>query len=536
MDRRRFLTRSGALLAGSAWAGIAGCSDVYIPLPCMGPAAPPVPVPGMSYIRASEIGCALDCDLFTGRNKHHGGLATDDGPRINAAMAGASASNPITLILDGSALISGLFLPSGGHWGIAGLGCGTGFFIQSGTNNDGIHNGGPKAAIPFDPGPPAPQRGSNVTLSNFTINGNRGNGHDGVSTTGSPQGGMNTQAGAWYCAINLMSLDNIQITNVVVVDAPSYHMRLSNVGHVDISGCILRSEGPNTDGFHFDGPSNDVSISNCEITSGDDAIALNCPEGYTGDISRVSVSNCQVNSGSFLMRLHSVDDATGKKGRIDTVSVSGCSGSCTYAGFLVGHGVTAGPRSIDNVTILSCNLSAPAFLEIGANFGSVVLENNLLTPSASHLFPGFALARSSGYSNGCSYAGGSLEIRNCSVNRNNSLQVPALSLANRSTLGNLQFDGFSLADPGGHAKTTELIAIVSGTLGELTLNAVDSSHIAAALSQGGAAGVGEVGGAGVLATGWEFPDPVMADDVPYISATTGLPSIKINGVVEPYHS
>ena len=28
----------------------------------------------MTYIRASEIGCALDCDLRNGRNKYTGGL------------------------------------------------------------------------------------------------------------------------------------------------------------------------------------------------------------------------------------------------------------------------------------------------------------------------------------------------------------------------------------------------------------------------------------------------------------------------------
>ena len=38
----------------------------------------------------------------------------------------------------------------------------------------------------------------------------------------------------------------------------------------------------------------------------------------------------------------------------------------------------------------------------------------------------------------------------------------------------------------------------------------------------------------MLATGWEFPDSVMADGVPYISATTGSPSIKVGGIVEPY--
>jgi hypothetical protein len=157
------------LAAGSALpTSLLGCGDnITLDIPCLGPAAAPVPVAGMTYIKASEIGCALDCKLETGRNKHTGGAATDDGPRINAAKAGATADNPIKLIIDGSALISGLFLPAGGYWSIAGLGCGTGFFIKSGTNNDGIHNGPPNAAIPFDPGPPAPPRGMNVSLSNF---------------------------------------------------------------------------------------------------------------------------------------------------------------------------------------------------------------------------------------------------------------------------------------------------------------------------------------------------------------------------------
>ncbi len=155
VDRRRFILNAGLLAAGSAFGcSLLGCDSEFV-IPCLGPAPPPVPVPGMTYIRASEIGCALDCNLKNGRNKYTGGAATDDGPRINSAMAGATADNPITLIIDGSALISGLFLPAGGYWNIAGPGCGTGFFAKTGTNNDGIHNGPPNAAVPFGPGPPA---------------------------------------------------------------------------------------------------------------------------------------------------------------------------------------------------------------------------------------------------------------------------------------------------------------------------------------------------------------------------------------------
>ena len=162
ISRRSFVARAGIVAAGSALSSplIIGCSDYSLEIPCLGPAAATTPVSGMNYVRASAIGCALDCDLSTGRNKHHGGAATDDGPRINAAMATASAANPITLIIDGSALISGLFLPAGGLLGVLPVsGAAPGFYVKSGTNNDGIHNGPPDAALHFNPGPPAPPVG-----------------------------------------------------------------------------------------------------------------------------------------------------------------------------------------------------------------------------------------------------------------------------------------------------------------------------------------------------------------------------------------
>ena len=213
--------------------------------------------------------CALDCDLRTGRDEHHGGPASDDGPLITRRWP-PRLRHPITLIIDGSALVSGLFLPSGGYWNIAGLGCGTGFFVKTGTNNDGIHNG--PTVVPNNPRPPAPPRGMNVSLKNFTLNGDRGIGHDGNSTSGIRQG----SATAWYFGINLTNLENIIIENVVVVRTSSYHIRLSNVGHVTVSGCVIQSAGLSTDGLHFDGPANDITISNCDFKTGDDSIALNC--------------------------------------------------------------------------------------------------------------------------------------------------------------------------------------------------------------------------------------------------------------------
>lgn len=536
IDRRTFL-KAGLVAAGSAFGcSSIGCDSAGFPIPCLGPAPAPTPIPGVTYIRASEIGCALDCDLRNGRNKYTGGAATDDGPRINAAMANATADNPITLIIDGSALVSGLFMPAAGNWGIAGLGCGTGFFIKSGANKDCIHNGPANAGVPFDPGPPAPARGTDVSLSNFTINGNQGDGRDGDSTNGTREG---ITGQVWYCGINLMNLNNIKIEDVVVVNTPAYHIRFSNVGNVKVSGCVLKSHGLGTDGLHFDGPSNDISISGCDFATGDDSIGLNCPEGYSGNISRVSVTNCTFNSFS-LMRLYT---ASGGPNRfnINSVTVSNCNGSFSEAAFLIG--ITGGsyPDSVDQLSISDCNFTAPAVLGVAENFGNVALKNVTLRPSVSGVAwvaPQAnricAFLRPSPLYGNISFVGSSLSLENCQVWHYGNANVAVIDLENGSTVENLVFNGFGVLQVGYGGPVPSLVDIGSGSLGQLVLNSVDSSDIAGPVCGNGFLSVASVSGSGVLATGWEFPDSVMADGVPYISASTGQPSIKVNGSVVPY--
>ncbi|MGC2476930.1 MAG: hypothetical protein WA485_21520 [Candidatus Sulfotelmatobacter sp.] len=491
----------------------------------------------MTYIRASEIGCALDCDLRTGRNKHTGGAATDDGPRINSALAGASASNPITLIIDGSALISGLFLPAGGHWSIAGLGCGTGFFVKAGTNNDAIHNGPPNAAVPFDPGPPAPARGMNVSLSNFTVNGNAGNGFDGNSTSGMRLG----TTAVYYCGINLMNLDNISIEKVVVVRSSAYHIRLSNIGNVVVSGCVVQSEEWGTDGVHIDGSANDIKISNCDFTTGDDSIALNCPEGYTGNISRVEVTDCTFNSWS-LMRLYTTIGNT-YKFTVDNVSITNCSGTLMECAFVIG--VTSGggslPNSIASLTISDCKLTAPMLLAVAENFGTIALRNVNFIASRSNVIwftpqssEAHGFIRPSPYGGAVTYVGSSLIFDNCTITRTGSFEVFASILANRSRIEYLAFNGFIVQDLGAYLPMAELLDIEQGSIGQLVFGSLNSNNIVAPTVDGGFACIGSISGTGVLGTGWKFPDSVMADGVPYISASTGLPSIKQAGVVRPY--
>jgi hypothetical protein len=531
MDRRHFLQTASLLVAGSAIGfSQTGCaSESELAIPCLGPAAAPTPVPGMTYVWASEIGCALDCNLENGSNKYTGGAATDDGPRINAALAGATAADPITLIIDGSALISGLFLPAAGNWAIAGLGCGTGFFIKTGTNNDGIHNGSPTAAIPSDPGPPAPARGANVSLSNFTLNGNQGNGSNGDSTSGTRQG---TAAG-WYIGINLMNLNNIAIENVVVVNTPAYHFRFSNVGNVAVSGCVMQSQGLNTDGLHFDGLANDVTISNCSFSMGDDAIALNCPEGYSGNIARVTVTNCTFNSYT-LMRLYTI--LSGKPNfSISGVSVSNCTGTFSDAAFSIGYlanGTT--PNPVDLLTVSNCTLTGSAAVEVGENFGNITFSNVTWIPAKISGSMGLcSFVRPSPFYAATTF-GQNLTLNNCVITRNSNINAPALILQNGSAIANLTINGLTIQDAGSYSPLPALLNIESGSIGQLILNSLTGSNITAPVSSAGFSSVGSVSGSGVLATGLEFPNAVMANEVPYISANSGLPSIKIAGSVEPY--
>ncbi|HEY3840737.1 MAG TPA: glycosyl hydrolase family 28 protein [Bryobacteraceae bacterium] len=535
MDRRNFVRNLSFVTAASTLGGSSlGCAanQIYNDVPCLALATVPAPAGNMTYLQASEIGCALDCDLGTGLNKKTGGAATDDAPTINAAMAAASASNPITLIIDGGALISGLYMPAGGYWGIQGQGCTTGFFIKAGANSDGIHNGGPNAGVPADPGPnvPLPSRGSNVTLANFVLNGNRGNGLNGDSTSGIPQG-VTTKA--WYVGINLMNLNNILIENVVVTNSPSYHFRFSNTGFITVSGCVMSSSGLNTDGLHFDGPANDIAISNCMFTTGDDAIALNCPEGYSGGISRVSITGCTFNSFT-MVRLYT-GLGPGPENKIDSVTVSNCSGTLVITGFLVAAYGNDIPNADLSLSVSNCQVFAPSVLDITTDFSSIALSGVTFIPTGP-AGNGYAFARTYSQSSGTPYIGASLSLADCTIQRMGNYPVAALMLPNGSTIEALEFSGFALEDPSGtsYDPTPELLNLVSGRIGQLTIDALTGSHIAAPVSPGGFASIGAVSGGGVLGTGWAFPDSVMTNGAPYISATSQQPSIKVNGVVKPY--
>jgi hypothetical protein len=318
-------------------------------------------------------------------------------------------------------------------------------------------------------------------------------------------------------------------------------MRFSNTGYVSVSGCVMQSGHPNTDGLHFDGPANDIKISGCDFSVNDDSIALNCPEGYTGNISRVAVTGCTFNSWSLMRLYTSVDGNSPGKFTIDTVSVDNCSGTLTEDAFVIGLYGGSLPNSVASLDISDCTLTAPTILGVSENFGTITLRNVTFIPSLAHVdwfepqatrVCGFL--RPSPSAGMITYGGASLSFENCVILRNSDVEVAAVVLENNSSINNLAFTGFAVQNAGSFSSLPELLTVESGKVGQLVIGSVDSSNVKAPASTVGFGNLGSVAGSGVLATHWEFPDTVMADNIPYISAGTGLPSIKVNGVVELY--
>src|SRR5262249_41644043 len=135
---------------------------------------------------------ALDCDLSTGA-KIGGGTPTDNAAAINAVLATATATGPVHLIIDGgSAIGSPILIPPTGHVTISGRGWNDGLFVKAGSNCNAIQNfADTDLAIyqAWQPGGAQSIAGSNVTIRDLRIVGNRGTYPNGnVSATNNTDG------------------------------------------------------------------------------------------------------------------------------------------------------------------------------------------------------------------------------------------------------------------------------------------------------------------------------------------------------------
>ena len=168
--------------------------------------------------------------------------------------------------------------------------------------------------------------------------------------------GRGTNFTGALCGFQFIGVQNLTLTNVTVLNndragdyysgCGNYAFFTMNFSNVFIDGCRADIGGPlaafatdGADGFHFNGPGRRLTIQNCWIASGDDAIALNADDGvgtnwlatnaipyspyYTGGpLSNVVISNIYFGNCAAGIRLLSGAD------KIQDVWIENVSGTC----------------------------------------------------------------------------------------------------------------------------------------------------------------------------------------------------------------
>ncbi|MEM7367176.1 MAG: glycosyl hydrolase family 28 protein [Bacteroidota bacterium] len=111
----------------------------------------------------------------------------------------------------------------------------------------------------------------------------------------------------WVSTIFMHLCKDVTIEDISVIDAGFWLMDLKQCQRVFIRGAYLESDldqGVNADGIDIDG-CQDVTISDCIVYTGDDAIVLKANQNPEGkyDCENVTVSNCVVSSTSTGLKL-----------------------------------------------------------------------------------------------------------------------------------------------------------------------------------------------------------------------------------------
>ena len=168
--------------------------------------------------------------------------------------------------------------------------------------------------------------------------------------------------------------DNIRLTDLRLTDAPNWTIRLSECQFVTVSNLTILNNQliPNSDGIHCT-TSRDVTISNCHVQAGDDAIIVSGlgDESGTGGYTE-TVANTNFTFGN-------------KTKRAENVTVTNCVLSSYSAGLRIGYG----PNPIRNLTysnivMHNCNRGILIQCRDDATiehlrFSHIIIETRLLT-------------------------------------------------------------------------------------------------------------------------------------------------------------
>ena len=479
---------------------------------------------------ASALGCILDCDLATGLAAN-GAPATDNTALLNDLLATATAANPVTLILDGPTLTTGIIL-NGGHTTIEGIGPDSGFFLKSGANAHAIRNHVPmEGDANHAHAEPPPRSNFGISLRNFRINGNRGDGRSGNASHGLP---YDTSGLTMLFGISILHTTSIWLEDLILHDATTYAVCLSNCSAIVCRG--LRVEAPsndrNTDGVHINGPASDVLISGCYFQTGDDALALNAPEGFGGAITRVSITDCIFDHAAAALRTYGCA-LPPLSFPVSNVSLSACTGSLADSALRLGFVRTPPTPTLQSFTVANCLFTAAHWTVVHESCGVLHFSGQTWdSPTLAGYFLWIAAPITLS----------SVTVTDCRIYRTARGGALASLLqgtddARGANLHRLAIEGFSIENEtgGAYPAVPYLIDTTNLSIDELYLGSLDPANITALVNPThGFDGIASVSGPGVLAAGFPIPDNVIAENTPYLSASfphAGQPCIKRQGKV-----
>lgn len=463
-----------------------------------------------TVIYASRIpGVVLDCNIATGV-KNGGGTPTDNRAAINAQLALATVANPICLIIDGGSALSGsLLIPSTGQVTIQGNGWDCGFFMNSGANASAIKNFGPTQLNELQVWSAGAQTivGSNICLSNFRINCNRGTFPNGNINNAPSDGTITTQAtyapdargqypgSFWNCGIVLLGCENILIDRLWVYDSTAYHINFFHCTHIMIQHCRIEAGNPtfsgNTDGIHLNGGCSEVHIDNCWFSTGDDCVGINIAEGDAQDGKDFILSNLICVSCQTLVRVYGGNGSTNvRRTIISNVVASGV----RFAAFLIGiesGGTPSTPQNqhcilIDgaDIQVTASNPTYNSILFLNGNAALIEMSRvKMIEPTLA--YPMINMTNTNATID-------TLRIIDCGIVRNSDGNVAAYAMnATTGTINNFVVEKFHVDESQAYADIATLFNLNGTTVTKMSIDA-DVSGVGTVLNVTSSSTVGSI--------------------------------------------
>jgi hypothetical protein len=104
--------------------------------------------------------------------------------------------------------------------------------------------------------------------------------------------------------LEIVNCRDVRLSDITLTNSPGWTCHLTACDGVAVRGVVIENYlfGPNTDGFDINGCA-DVTISDCRISTGDDAIVLKTTSDVGRPCERIAVTNCIIRTNCVGLKL-----------------------------------------------------------------------------------------------------------------------------------------------------------------------------------------------------------------------------------------